>query len=192
MQRHKALHHCFIFTERMVRHIKAQQLLFVLQQRLLGDFRQLRQSYLLHAEGLVITKQSQLAVCSVPLARSAQVYRLVDHCQKLRAACAEGIHSAALDEMLYHALIHHAHIHAAAEIRQACKRPALAARADNRLDSRAAGALDTGKAKTDGFVRQNRKVTAGLVDIRRQNLDIVIFADADIPAQLIAVANDTV
>ena len=94
--------------------------------------------------------------------------------------------------MLYHALVDHAHIYATAEISQACKRPALAACADNRLDSRAAGALDTGQTETNGLVRQNRKVTAGLIDIRRQNLDIVIFADADVPAQLIAVANDTV
>ena len=71
MQRHKALHNLLVFTERMVRHIKAEQLLFVLQQRLLGDFCPLRQPYLLHAKGLVIAEQSQLAVRPVSLTRSA-------------------------------------------------------------------------------------------------------------------------
>ena len=82
MQRHEALQHLLIIAQRMVGNVKAYDFLFVLQNKLLGDFRQRRQLDFRHAEAIV-TEQSQLAVGLVPLAGGTQINRLLHNRQHL-------------------------------------------------------------------------------------------------------------
>ena len=66
----------------MVGNVKADNFLFVLQNKLLGDFRQRRQLDFRHAEAIV-TEQPQLSVSLVPLAGSTQINRLLHNRQHL-------------------------------------------------------------------------------------------------------------
>ena len=191
MQRHEALQHLLIIAQRMVGNVKADDFLFVLQNKLLGDFRQRRQLDFRHAEAIV-TEQSQLAVGLVPLAGSTQINRLVHNSQHLRSSGAEGIHCAAFNHIFDNTLVDHAHIHTAAEIRQTLERTALVTGADNGIYCGITGIFDACQAEADGCILMYRKVVAAFVDIRRQDFDIIITADVDIPAHLIRITDNAV
>ena len=192
VQWHKALQHPFIFAKRMIGNIKADDFLFVLQNYLLRKFLKLRQADFRHAKALVVTKQAYLPVGAVTLAGSTQIAGLVQNRQQLRALGTKGIHSTAFDEVFYDALIDDAHIDAAAKICQALKSAPLAAGCYNGIHSGIACALDACKAKADGIILVYGKIVAAFVDIRRQNINAVIFADGDIPAYLVTVADNAV
>ena len=142
VQRHEALQHLLVIAQRMVGNVKADNFLFVLQNKLLGNFRQRRQLDFRHTEAIV-TEQPQLAVGLIPLAGSAQINRLLNNGQHLRASGTEGIHCAAFNHIFDNALVDHAHINTTAEIRQALERTALVAGADNCIDCSITGIFYT-------------------------------------------------
>ena len=191
MQRHEALQHLLVIAQRMVGNVKANNFLFVLQNKLLGNFRQRRQLDFRHAEAIV-TEQPQLAVGLVPLAGGTQINRLVHNSQHLRASGAEGIHCAAFNHIFDNTLVDHTHIHTAAEIRQTLERTALVTGADNCIDCGITGIFDACQAEANGCILMYRKVVTAFVDIRRQDFDIIITADVDIPAHLIRITDNAV
>ena len=124
--------------------------------------------------------------------RRAQIRHPFHHFQKLGALGAKGIHSTTANEIFQSALIHKAHAYTITKIHQAGKGSILGSGFNNFLHCRIAHALDAGQAKTNSLAAVDGELVAAFINIRRQNINFIIAADGDVPAQLIAVADNAV
>src|SRR5581483_10495185 len=120
--------------------------------------------------------------------RLPDAHRLVERGEHPLPRRAGRIECAAFDEAFEHAAVDGREIDAAAEVEDRFERAFFGAALEDDLDRLFTDVFDRGEAEAD-FLADRREIRAALVDVRRQDLDILLATFGEVLDDLVGVAH---
>ena len=181
-----------MFVERMTGNIKAERLFLVSQRFLLRPLIDRR----IGLPGLLCAfarrtehgEDIDLIARLIALMRLPDLHGVVQRAGHARARNLRGIEGAAFDQALDHPPIDRRHIDAPAKIEERLERTVVATALENHFDGFFADIFHARHAKTN-LAAHRREIGQAFVDVRRQDLDVLVAALGEILNHLVGIAH---